>query len=44
MVIKIKLKGLNSISLLKLTCSKSTPKPCSNNGFNNGFWKVKSKI
>ena len=29
MVIKIKLKGLNAISLLTFTCSKSTPKPCS---------------
>ena len=29
MVIKIKLKGVNSISLSAFTCSKSTPKPCS---------------
>ena len=28
-VIKIKLKGLNSISLSTFTSSKSTPKPCS---------------
>ena len=29
MVIKIKLKGLNNISLSTFTCSKSTPKLCS---------------
>ena len=28
-IIKIKLKGLNSISLSSFTCSKSAPKPCS---------------